>query len=74
MRTKTRVATTVATGVLATILMASSGMAASTQSGSAVAGKGQQTAQQVGTCDGTGVRQQDRDTTGDHLHLRIHQA
>ncbi|WP_407343319.1 hypothetical protein [Pengzhenrongella phosphoraccumulans] len=74
MRTKTRIAATVATGVVATVLMASPGLAASGQAASAVAGKGQQTSQQVGTCDGTGARLQDRDTTGDHLHLRIHQA
>jgi hypothetical protein len=42
----------------------------------------QQTAQKVGTCDGTGAQlrdrvgthQQDRVGTGDHLRLRIHQA
>jgi hypothetical protein len=74
MRTKTRIAATVATGLVATVLMASPGLAASGQSGSAVAGKGQQVSQPIGTCDGSGARLHDRTTTGDHLHLRIHQA
>lgn len=74
MRTRTRIAATVATGVVATFLMASPGLAVGGQSDSAAARNGQQTSQQDRTCDGTADRVHDRDGTGDHLHLRIHQA
>lgn len=72
MRTRTRVAATAATGLIATVLVASPGLASSA---SAAAGTGPQ----VGTCDGTDARQQDRDHvrvpgTPTHLKLRIHQA
>ena len=72
MRTKTRIAATVATGLIATVVMATPGFAASAQ---AAAGTGPQ----AGTCDGSGARLQDRDHvrvpgTGTHLYLRIHQA
>jgi hypothetical protein len=76
MRTRTRIAATAATGLIATVLMASPGFAASAQ---AAAGTGPQ----VGTCDGTGARLQDRDHvripgtgtgTGTHLYLRIHRT
>lgn len=70
MRTKTRIAATAATGLIATVLMASPGFAASAQAAS-------DPGPQVGTCDGSGARLQDRDHvhvpgTGTHLHLRIH--
>jgi hypothetical protein len=72
MRTKTRIGATAATGLIATVLMASPGFAASAE---AASGPGQQ----VGTCDGSGARLPDRDHvrvpgTGTHLYLRIHQA
>jgi hypothetical protein len=78
MRTKTRIAATAATGLIATVLMASPGFAASAQ---AAAGTGPQ----VGTCDRSGDRLQDRDRdhvripgtgtgTGAHLYLRTHRS
>lgn len=70
MRTKTRFAATAAAGLIATVLMASPGFAASAQT--AASGPGPQ----VGTCDGSGARLQDRDHvcpgTGTHLYFRIH--
>jgi len=72
MRTKTVIAATATTGLIAIILMASPGFAASAQAASG-------TGPQVGTCDGSGARLQDRDHlglpgTGTHLYLRIHQT
>lgn len=58
MRTTTRIAAALTTGVVATVLMASPGLAANGQPSNAGS---QQAAQQVGTCDGTAVRVQDRD-------------
>lgn len=59
MRTRARVATAIATGVVATALIASPSLAATGQGGSVAAGQGngrsQQDAQPVGDCDGTGV-------------------
>jgi hypothetical protein len=71
MRTKTRIAATAAAGLIATVLIATPGFAASAQA----AGPGSQ----AGTCDGSGARLQDRDHvgvpgTGTHLYLRIHQT
>ena len=76
MRTRTRVATAITTGVVATALLASPALARAQDGGIGPdqVRSSQQSAQQVGTCDGTGARLQDRDTTGDHLRLRIHQA
>ena len=58
MHTRARVATAIATGVVATALLASPSLAAGLGGGAAVdqaGGHGQQNAQHPGTCDGTGA-------------------
>lgn len=57
MRTRTRIATAITTGVVATALLASPALARAQDRsvGSGPTRNAEQTAQQVGTCDGTGV-------------------
>ncbi|HEY5515710.1 MAG TPA: hypothetical protein VIK12_05840, partial [Pengzhenrongella sp.] len=57
MRTRTRVATAITTGVVATALLASPALARAQDGGIGPdqVRSYQQSAQQVGTCDGTGV-------------------
>ncbi|CAN5280043.1 hypothetical protein BH11ACT1_BH11ACT1_14430 [soil metagenome] len=57
MRTRTRIATAITTGVVATALLASPALARAQDGGIGPdpARSAQQTTQQVGTCDGTGV-------------------
>jgi hypothetical protein len=68
MRTRTRVVTGIATGVVAAALLASPALAATGQDGTITPapgnGRGQQNAQPAGDCDGTGAGQGTRTVPG----------